>query len=168
MLKELAAITRFGRRLGLAFQVIDDILDANANLGNTWQERRQRCGGKKATYPAVIGLEKSRAEAKRLTREAHEGLSIFSNRNAETLHALRNILAGARNTTCSDDAFRVMPILLSRFAQRSEALRYSVSTAQIRIDLLGHVAIEIQPAIATTLRMRSLQRCRCTTTARRF
>jgi len=47
---------------------------------------------KKATYPAVIGLQKSRAEARRLTREAQNALSIFSNRNAESLHALANYL----------------------------------------------------------------------------
>jgi len=47
---------------------------------------------KKATYPAVIGLEKSRAEARRLTREAHNALTVFSARDAEPLHALANYL----------------------------------------------------------------------------
>jgi len=37
-------------------------------------------------------LEKSRAEAKRLTREAHDALSIFNNCDAEALHALANYL----------------------------------------------------------------------------
>jgi hypothetical protein len=45
----------------------------------------------KATYPAVIGLEKSRAEARRLTRQAHDGLSIFAAKG-EALHALANYL----------------------------------------------------------------------------
>jgi hypothetical protein len=47
---------------------------------------------KKATYPAVIGLRNRAAEAKRLTREAHNALSIFRYRDAEALHALANYL----------------------------------------------------------------------------
>jgi geranylgeranyl diphosphate synthase type II len=47
---------------------------------------------RKATYPAVIGLEKSRAEARRLTRQAHNALSIFGGRESESLHALANYL----------------------------------------------------------------------------
>jgi geranylgeranyl diphosphate synthase type II len=47
---------------------------------------------KKATYPAVIGLEKSRAEARRLTRQAHDALSVFRDDEAEPLHCLANYL----------------------------------------------------------------------------
>ena len=46
---------------------------------------------RKATYPAVLGLEKSRAEAGRLTRQAHEALRPLGER-AETLRALANYL----------------------------------------------------------------------------
>ena len=47
---------------------------------------------KKATYPSVIGLEESRAEARQLTRQAHNALSVFSSSDAEPLHALANYL----------------------------------------------------------------------------
>jgi geranylgeranyl diphosphate synthase type II len=47
---------------------------------------------KKATYPAVIGLEKSRAEARRLTRQAHDALSAIRSDDAEPLHCLANYL----------------------------------------------------------------------------
>ena len=90
--KKLSAITRFGQRLGLAFQVIDDILDVTQTSEILGKSAGKDVAAKKATYPAVIGLEKSRGEAKRLTREAHNALSIFSNRDAETLHALANYL----------------------------------------------------------------------------
>jgi geranylgeranyl diphosphate synthase type II len=89
---KLSAITRFGQRLGLAFQVIDDILDVTQTSEILGKSAGKDVTAKKATYPAVIGLEKSRAEARRLTREAHKALSIFSNRDAETLHALANYL----------------------------------------------------------------------------
>jgi geranylgeranyl diphosphate synthase, type II len=90
--RKLSAITQFGQRLGLAFQIIDDILDVTQTSEILGKSAGKDVAAKKATYPAVIGLEKSRAEAKRLTREAHNALSIFSNRDAETLHALANYL----------------------------------------------------------------------------
>ena len=89
---KLSAITRFGQRLGLAFQVIDDILDVTQTSEILGKSAGKDVAAKKATYPAVIGLEKSRAEARRLTRQAHDALSIFSDRDAETLHALANYL----------------------------------------------------------------------------
>ena len=90
--KKLSAMTRFGQRLGLAFQVIDDILDVTQTSEILGKSAGKDVAAKKATYPAVIGLAKSRAEAKRLTREAHNALSVFENRDAEALHALANYL----------------------------------------------------------------------------
>jgi geranylgeranyl diphosphate synthase type II len=90
--KKLRAITGFGRGLGLAFQVIDDILDVTQTSEMLGKSAGKDVAAKKATYPAVIGLEKSRAEARRLTRNAHRALSIFGNGEAEALHALANYL----------------------------------------------------------------------------
>jgi geranylgeranyl diphosphate synthase, type II len=90
--KKLRAITNFGRGLGLAFQVIDDILDVTQTSEMLGKSAGKDIAARKATYPAVIGLEKSRAEARRLTREAHDALSIFGSREAESLHALANYL----------------------------------------------------------------------------
>lgn len=89
--KQMRSITKFGRALGLAFQVIDDILDVTQTSEKLGKSAGKDIAAKKATYPAVIGLEKSRAEAKRLTRQAHDALSIF-NDNAGALHALANYL----------------------------------------------------------------------------
>jgi geranylgeranyl diphosphate synthase, type II len=89
---QLSAITRFGERLGLAFQIIDDILDVTQTSEVLGKSAGKDAAAHKATYPAVIGLEKSRAEAKRLTREAHDVLSVFSACDAEPLHALANYL----------------------------------------------------------------------------
>jgi geranylgeranyl diphosphate synthase type II len=90
--KKLRAITNFGRGLGLAFQVIDDILDVTQTSEMLGKSAGKDIAARKATYPAVIGLEKSRAEARRLTRQAHNALSIFGSREAESLHALANYL----------------------------------------------------------------------------
>jgi geranylgeranyl diphosphate synthase, type II len=89
--KKLKAITEFGRALGLAFQVIDDILDVTQTTEKLGKSAGKDIAAKKATYPAVMGLKKSRAEARRLTGKAHDALSIFR-RNGETLHGLANYL----------------------------------------------------------------------------
>jgi geranylgeranyl diphosphate synthase type II len=88
----LSAISGFGERLGLAFQIIDDILDVTQTTEVLGKSAGKDVVAKKATYPAVIGLEKSRAEARLLTREAHNALSVFSSDDAEPLHALANYL----------------------------------------------------------------------------
>jgi geranylgeranyl diphosphate synthase type II len=90
--RKLSAITQFGQRLGLAFQIIDDILDVTQSSEILGKSAGKDVAAKKATYPAVIGLEKSRREARRLTHEAHNALAVFSARDAEPLHALANYL----------------------------------------------------------------------------
>ncbi len=89
--KQMAAITKFGRALGLAFQVIDDILDVTQTSEKLGKSAGKDIAAKKATYPAVIGLEQSRMEARKLTRRAHNSLPVFGTR-AEALHALSNYL----------------------------------------------------------------------------
>ena len=90
---ELAAITAFGRALGLAFQVIDDILDVTQTSEKLGKSAGKDVAAKKATYPAVIGLNKSRAEANRLTRDADAALASFG-RSADRLREIaKHLLA---------------------------------------------------------------------------
>jgi geranylgeranyl diphosphate synthase type II len=89
--KQLAAITEFGRSLGLAFQVIDDILDVTQTSEKLGKSAGKDIAAQKATYPSVIGLEKSCKEAQRLTKRAHNALDVFREK-AERLHALANFL----------------------------------------------------------------------------
>jgi geranylgeranyl diphosphate synthase type II len=89
--KKLRALTKFGHSLGLAFQVIDDILDVTQTTEKLGKSAGKDVAAQKATYPAVIGLEASRAEARRLTRNAQNALSIFG-REAEPLRELANYL----------------------------------------------------------------------------
>jgi geranylgeranyl diphosphate synthase type II len=74
---DLACIARFGERIGWAFQVVDDILDveeSSAALGKTAGKDAEQ---KKATYPALHGLGKSRQTADRLAGEALEVLEKY-------------------------------------------------------------------------------------------
>ena len=74
---QLEALTRFGYALGLAFQVIDDILDVTQTTEALGKTAGKDQAVDKATYPAVIGLEASRLEAMRLTAEALGALETF-------------------------------------------------------------------------------------------
>jgi geranylgeranyl diphosphate synthase, type II len=74
---QMAALTKFGHDLGLAFQVIDDILDVTQTTENLGKTAGKDAAVAKVTYPSVMGLEESRAEAARLTAEALEALAIF-------------------------------------------------------------------------------------------
>jgi len=70
LIEDLEAITLYGRKLGLAFQIIDDILDITADetqLGKPIGSDEERS---KMTYPAVYGIEKSRLIASVLIEEA--------------------------------------------------------------------------------------------------
>jgi geranylgeranyl diphosphate synthase, type II len=80
--KELEALTRFGHALGLAFQVIDDILDVTQTTENLGKTAGKDAAAEKATYPSVIGLELSRKEAERLTAEAMDSLAPFGEKAA--------------------------------------------------------------------------------------
>ncbi|HVF72706.1 MAG TPA: farnesyl diphosphate synthase [Chthoniobacterales bacterium] len=91
--KQMAAMTAFGQALGLAFQVIDDILDVTQTSAKLGKSAGKDVAAKKATYPAVIGLEKSRAEANRLTRRADTALANFG-RSADRLREIaKHLLA---------------------------------------------------------------------------
>jgi geranylgeranyl diphosphate synthase type II len=88
---ELKALTRFGHALGLAFQVIDDILDVTQTSEKLGKSAGKDVAAKKATYPAILGLPGAKAEARRLTAEAHAALKVFGVRG-ERLRELANHL----------------------------------------------------------------------------
>jgi len=77
--------------VGLAFQVIDDILDVtqtSETLGKTAGKDTQ---AKKATYPSIVGLARSRKIAEQLTNKAFEAIRPFKGK-AAALEALARYL----------------------------------------------------------------------------
>jgi geranylgeranyl diphosphate synthase type II len=88
---QIRALTTFGQSVGLAFQIIDDILDVTQPTERLGKSAGKDVASQKATYPAIFGLEKSRAEAKRLTRAAHAALKSFG-KKGDTLRALGDYL----------------------------------------------------------------------------
>jgi farnesyl diphosphate synthase len=90
--KEIAALNVFGRELGLAFQITDDLLDAtgsSAELGKA-AGKDQRRG--KATFVSLMGVDGARDEAARCIRNALEALAGFGEAADPLRHAARFVL----------------------------------------------------------------------------
>jgi geranylgeranyl diphosphate synthase, type II len=88
---QLRNLSEFGEALGLAFQVIDDILDVTQTTEKLGKSAGKDVASEKATFPAVVGLERSRRAAQRLTEEARIALCSFG-KKAEILHSLADYL----------------------------------------------------------------------------
>ena len=88
---KLDRLTTFGHALGLAFQVIDDILDVTQSSETLGKSAGKDLAADKATYPSVLGLDRSRREAEKLTARALDAVSGFG-KKGEPLRALASHL----------------------------------------------------------------------------
>jgi geranylgeranyl diphosphate synthase type II len=71
----LAALTAYGERIGLAFQIVDDVLDVEGSLETLGKTAGSDQRKQKITYPALHGLPASKARAAQLVHEAHAALA---------------------------------------------------------------------------------------------
>ena len=88
---QLEALTKFGHHVGLAFQIIDDILDITQTSEQLGKTAGKDTRTQKATYPAIVGLAEARKIAERLTNRAFAALEPFG-RRAGALKALAAFL----------------------------------------------------------------------------
>jgi geranylgeranyl diphosphate synthase type II len=84
---QLKALREYARALGLAFQVIDDLLDVEASTENVGKRTHKDEARGKATYPSLLGVERSRELAIELANKARQALDGFDQR-AEPLRML--------------------------------------------------------------------------------
>jgi geranylgeranyl diphosphate synthase type II len=77
---DIARLTRFGEDAGLAFQVIDDILDVEGTASTLGKSAGKDAQAGKATYPAVHGIEEARRRARALVSSAAATVAPFGER----------------------------------------------------------------------------------------
>ncbi|MBC3806909.1 polyprenyl synthetase family protein [Undibacterium seohonense] len=88
---EVAALDQYSRAIGLAFQVVDDVLDATADSATLGKTAGKDAADNKPTYVSLLGLEASRQLADQLCRDAHQALTIFGE-SAQHLRDLADLI----------------------------------------------------------------------------
>ena len=86
----------YGQSIGLAFQIVDDILDVTQTSEQLGKTAGKDVASEKATYPALFGLEESRKRAAELLTSACDALKSFGSR-AETLQTIARFLIERKN-----------------------------------------------------------------------
>lgn len=74
---DVARLSRYAANIGLAFQIVDDILDITSTRDVLGKTVGKDVAAQKMTYPRLWGLEKSRQEAERLVAEAKAELAVY-------------------------------------------------------------------------------------------
>jgi len=93
---DTARLDLFGRRAGLAFQIVDDILDMTVDSAQLGKTAGKDLATEKATWPAVFGIEQSLRDADRLIEEAFAALEPYGSR-ADGLKAVARYLVERKN-----------------------------------------------------------------------
>jgi geranylgeranyl diphosphate synthase type II len=93
---DVARLDRFGRKAGLAFQIVDDVLDMTADSAQLGKTAGKDQATEKATWPAVYGIEQSRRDAAQLIEEAFAALAPYGSR-ADGLKSVARYLVERNN-----------------------------------------------------------------------
>ena len=94
--EDVRRLTEFGRKAGLAFQIVDDILDVTQDSEHLGKTAGKDLTSDKATWPAVFGIEASRKHADKLIGEAFAMLAPYRD-TAEGLKAVARYLVERTN-----------------------------------------------------------------------
>jgi geranylgeranyl diphosphate synthase type II len=95
-LQDVARLTLFGCKAGLAFQIVDDVLDMTVDSAQLGKTAGKDQATEKATWPAVFGIEQSQRDAERLIDEAFAALEPYGDR-ADGLKAVAQYLVERKN-----------------------------------------------------------------------
>ena len=93
---DIERLQKFGRKAGLAFQIMDDVLDVTQNSSQLGKTAGKDLASEKATWPAVYGVDQSVKDAKRLIDEAFTQLDVYGERG-DRLKAVARYLVERKN-----------------------------------------------------------------------
>jgi geranylgeranyl diphosphate synthase type II len=94
--EDVARLDVFGRKAGLAFQIVDDVLDMTVDSAHLGKTAGKDLATEKATWPAVFGIEQSRRDAAQLIDEAFAALEPYGSR-ADGLKSVARYLVERKN-----------------------------------------------------------------------
>ena len=89
---QIKAAEQYAKKIGLAFQIIDDILDVTANSEEFGKPVGSDAENKKSTYVSLLGLSKSRQLAETLTEEAIDSLQLFEGDTSSLISFARSMV----------------------------------------------------------------------------
>ncbi|HEX8712130.1 MAG TPA: farnesyl diphosphate synthase [Terracidiphilus sp.] len=93
---DIARLDTFGRKAGLAFQIVDDVLDLTVDSEHLGKTAGKDQATEKATWPAVYGIEQSKRDAAQLIDEAFAALQPYGSR-ADGLKSVARYLVDRKN-----------------------------------------------------------------------
>jgi geranylgeranyl diphosphate synthase, type II len=94
--EDIERLREFGRKAGLAFQIMDDVLDVTQDSSQLGKTAGKDVASEKATWPAVYGVDQSVKDAERLIEEAFAQLAPYGER-ADRLKAVARYLVERKN-----------------------------------------------------------------------
>jgi geranylgeranyl diphosphate synthase type II len=94
--EDIQRLREFGRKAGLAFQIMDDVLDVTQDSSQLGKTAGKDVASEKATWPAVYGVAQSVKDAERLVDEAFTQLAVYGER-ADRLKAVARYLVERKN-----------------------------------------------------------------------
>jgi geranylgeranyl diphosphate synthase type II len=95
--EKLDALRRYGNATGLAFQIVDDLLDIEADAATLGKTAGKDVAQGKLTYPALLGVEAARAEAQRLLEVAIENADRITGPGENYLAPVARYICARRN-----------------------------------------------------------------------
>jgi len=90
--EQFAAITSYGRAIGLAFQIADDLLNVESTAAELGKAAGSDAERGKATYPALLGLEETRKRAQSCVSDALAAMDIFPDTGSHLKDLARYII----------------------------------------------------------------------------
>lgn len=95
--EQVAVLTQYAERIGLAFQIVDDILDITATSAELGKSAGKDLAAQKATYPSFWGLEESKKQAQQLIEAAQRDVLECFGTKAQSLVALAEFIVNRSN-----------------------------------------------------------------------